>query len=74
MSNLENQIRAALEGHTDHNETNDQDETPIALNDDDGLRAIILGEIHNHADHAANETASRHQFETITNIFNEKEI
>lgn len=57
MSDLESALRTALGIPDAEPETFQQDhpDAPLALNDDDGLRAIIMGEIHNHADNTARQ-------------------
>ncbi|UOD81982.1 hypothetical protein [Paenarthrobacter ureafaciens] len=68
---LEHALRAALSGKradTDAEETPDQ---PLALNDDDGLRAIIMREIHDHAENTArqkqNEDVGRQMLQALKN-------
>lgn len=71
MSDLENSLRAALGIPDTEPETFQQDnpDAPLALNDDDSLRAIIMGEIRDHAANTErkkqNEEALRQMIQTI---------
>lgn len=71
--NLEASLRAALglpDAEPDTLQT-DEPDAPLALNDDNGLRAIIMGELHNHASNTArreqNENVLHQMIHTIQN-------
>jgi hypothetical protein len=60
MTDLESALRAALGVPEPEPETFQQDDpaAPLALNNNAGLRAILMGELQNHADNTARQKQS----------------